>query len=95
MAKYKIINVFTLTNRLPVYIKGEIVDGEIHMGDILRVPWNSSIGLEGKISAIEYLDSKEGSFVCLGIDCESSDEHEMWLGMNIQEGETFEISSNT
>jgi hypothetical protein len=41
------------------------------------------------------MDGKKGSYLCLGIECESEDEQEMWLGMNVQEVEVFEIRSST
>lgn len=95
MAIFKVKSVFAITNRSSVFIKGEIESGEIHINDVLILPWNSSLGMEGKISAIEYIDSLEGSFVCLGIACEDSEEQHFWLGMNIEEGEIVTINRSS
>ncbi len=95
MAKFKINKIFTLTEQLPVYIQGEIIHGVIHIGDTIQLPLNTSLNSKGKICFIEFLDIKEDSFVCLGLECKSLDEQKFWLGMSISQGEEIEITINT
>ncbi len=95
MAKFIANNVFTVTGKLPVYISGMIVDGEINIGDYLHTPINASSNLKGKITSIEFADGKYDSFTCLGLDCNSPDNQKTWLGVNIKQGDILEISANT
>jgi hypothetical protein len=95
MAKFIANNVFTVTGKLPVYISGMIVDGAINIGDYLHAPFNTSSNLKAKITSIEYADKKYDSFICLGLECNSPDDKKNWLGINIKQGDTLEISANT
>jgi len=95
MAKFKVRDTFTITGKLPLYLQGEILEGVIKIGDRFSLSLNSSIGMEGEVSEIEFSDAPEGSYVCLGLSCSSKDEQDIWLGMNISEGEIYEFYSNT
>ena len=95
MAKFKVKDTFTLTGKLPVYLQGEILEGTIKKGDKFSLSLNSSISMEGEVSEIEFSDSSKKSYVCLGLSCSSKDEQEIWLGMNISQGEIYEFYSNT
>ena len=95
MAKFIANNIFTVTGKLPVYISGMIVDGVINIGDYLHAPLDVSSSLKGKIISIEYGDGKYDSFICLGLDCNSPDDQKTWLDINIKQGDTLNISSDT
>ena len=95
MTKFIANNVFTVTGKLPVYISGKIVDGVINIGDCLHAPLSASSNLKGKITSIEFADGKYDSFTCLGLDCHSPEDQKTWLGINIKQGDTLEISVNT
>ena len=95
MKKFIANNIFTVTGKLPVYITGKIVDGVINIGDYLHAPPNASSNLKGRITSIEFADGKYDSFICVGLDCNSPDDQKIWLGINIKQGDTLEISSNT
>jgi hypothetical protein len=94
MAKFQVNNVFTITDKLLVFIQGEVIDGKVHIGDYLQLPMNASFGFEGKICAIEFSDTNEGAFICLGLECKSYDEQKIWLEMNIKKGEILEVNAN-
>ena len=94
MAKFIANNVFTITGRQPVYVSGMIVGGVVNIGDYLHVPANVSSNLKGKITSIEFADGKNDSFTCTGLDCNTPDEQKTWLGLNIKQGDTLEVSVN-
>ena len=94
MKKFIANNVFTVAGKLPVYISGMIVDGEINIGEYLHAPLNTSSNLKGKITSIEFADRKYDSFICIGLDCNSPDDQKAWLDSNIKQGDTLEISAN-
>ena len=93
MAEFKATDTFTLKARNQFYVCGEITEGKIKAGDILILPWNSDLGMEGRITSIEMMDriEKQESKVALGIEYESEEEKEMWEMMNIGEGEILKI----
>ncbi|MEN8251622.1 MAG: hypothetical protein ABFS32_22055 [Bacteroidota bacterium] len=95
MAKFIANNVFTVSGKLPVYISGMIVDGVINIGDYLHSPINASSYLKGIITSIEFADGKYDSFTCIGLECNSPDDQKTWLDINIKQGDTLEISTNT
>ena len=95
MTSFKVNKVFTISNRTCVYLQGDIESGEIHVNDTLVLTFNPSFGMEGVISSIEYSDGPDKTSVCIGIECEDSEEQQFWLDMNIGEGEVVTINCNT
>ncbi len=95
LKKFKVFDTFTLSGQKYFYIAGEILEGTIFIGDTIRVSWNTQLGLEGVIEAIEMLDTDSGSYVVLGINVEQGDKLTMWQGMNISKNEILNIHSPT
>jgi len=95
LKKFKVFDTFTLSGQKYFYIAGEILDGTIYIGDNLRVSRNMQLGLEGKIEALEMLDTDSGSYVVLGINVEQDDELVIWQGMNIARDEILDIHNST
>ncbi|WP_309009433.1 hypothetical protein [Pelagicoccus sp. SDUM812005] len=93
MAEFRADETFTLKARNQFYVCGEITEGKIKAGDILLLPCNSDLSMEGKISSIEMMDriEKKEAKVALGIEYESDEEKEMWEMMNIGDGEILKI----
>ncbi|MDB4903462.1 MAG: hypothetical protein JWQ63_2743 [Mucilaginibacter sp.] len=57
MARFKVNNIFTLTNHGQV-LEGEVMDGEIAPGNLIRVLINEN-ALSIKIKSVEYIEGKE------------------------------------
>jgi GTPase len=54
MARFKINNIFTVTDRGQI-LEGEITEGEIAPGDLIRLLINDN-ALSIKIKSVEYID---------------------------------------
>jgi len=49
----------------------------------------------GTISAIEFMDAKNGSFICLGIECDTKNDQNIWINKGIKQGDTLATNKNT
>ncbi len=95
MAEFLVNSVLIIPGKSPVFISGTIINGEINMGDYLKQSTNKSSNIQGTISAIEFMDTKNGSFLCLGVECKNKEDQNTWLDLNIQEGDTLVAHKNT
>ena len=91
MAKFFVREAFEIPDRRIFVLAGEIVEGEVHPGMFVRIPWNSEIGMRLLIDSIEFVRRQNGEDVCLCIRSGPSFVNVL-DGLNFAD-ETFEVST--
>ncbi len=72
-------------------ILGEVLDGRVTAGMKTLIRLNSQLSVEVTVSGIEVLNTAEGCKIALSIQCESVEELEMLVALNVGEGEVLEL----
>ncbi len=84
MAKFHVIDTFVLESRKLFVLAGFIVDGEMRIGQSVRVPLNDKLAMDARIEAIEFARrSPHRDDVCLCISYTDTGELAFWQGLNI------------
>jgi len=91
-AKFLAVGSFLLRSRNLFVVVGDVVEGEVREGMELVLPLNGTLSVNGKITAIEYVDvsHEQRCYLGLAIACDDAEEAGIWSAMNIS-GETLDL----
>jgi len=84
MALFRIAASFAVQSRNLFVLAGDVVEGRIVPGMLVRIRCNSSVAMTAPVHAVEYIRHSTGpEQIGLCIRCEDDDELEVWRGLNI------------
>ncbi|HEX7681629.1 MAG TPA: hypothetical protein VF713_26135 [Thermoanaerobaculia bacterium] len=89
--KFTVRGSFVLKQRNRLIIYGDVVQGTVAPGELLRVPLNGSFAMTIPIENVEMVDgTSSGSHVVLVVDDDDSLGHQLIQGLNFT-GETLVV----
>jgi len=95
-AKFRVVDTFQpATKEPPTFVMyGDVVDGEVAVGMLVRIPLNSAAAIEGEIGGVEFVEgTPTGSHLALIISVTDQAELEIWEGLSIGNEEVLVIES--
>ncbi len=75
-------------------ILGEVLEGVLKIGMNVSVPLNRGVNIQGKVAAIETVCRDRACDSGFSIECDSDEELDVWVALNIGEGEELLLSED-
>lgn len=93
VGRFRVTGSFFLAIRNAVVVHGELIEGSVTSGNVLRLRLSAGSHIEGRIGAIEWMRTSTGEemglLLPLGADRDPVTEEAMWSGL---EGEVLDIA---
>ena len=89
MARFYINQSFKLNlgDKQSYVLAGQVLEGSVRAGMVVRIPFNSSFSMSAPFDRIEFARRGDGvEDVCLCFDCDD-DNLDLWEGLNLSEEE--------
>ena len=84
-ATFHVRESFGLESRNLFVMAGEIVEGRVASGMEVAIPLNRCLSTTLEITGLEFLDGPDRHELCLTIKCESWEEVELLLALNVND----------
>ena len=94
-ARFNVVGTFhrARNDALTFVMYGDVVDGEVVAGMLVRIPFNSAVCMEGEVGSVELIENPAGSHVALTIHVNDQAELEIWKGLNIGSEEVLVVEA--
>ena len=93
-AKFRVRRVEALFERRQYLLRGEVIEGTVHVGMTLEIALNSSLSVTASIVCVGTTSERGRSDTEVIVQCDSSGELETLLALNVGEGEILEVTES-